>query len=203
MENNLFEECNGEIEIISVKSGNNIVKGNTFDSNEGTLTLRHGQGNTVDGNFFIGKTTQPVGRNSGGVRIIDSGHTVVNNYFEGMGSSTDAAIVLANGVENSALNGYFQTQRATVAFNTMYNCKEALHIGWRSSSNTLKVKDSVIANNAVFSTSDVASTIIKEEDTPDNMTYEGNYMYGSGVALGLLPTPTGINEIDPGLLLLE
>ena len=201
IKDNLFEECNGEIEIISIKSGNNLIQGNTFRSNEGSLTLRHGRGNTVDGNFFIGKTTPVVDRSSGGIRVIDSDHVVINNYFEGMGSNSDAAIVLANGLENSALSEYFPTERALIAFNTMYNCKEAFRIGWRSSANTVKVTDSTIANNVVFSTSGVASVIINEEAAPINMLYEGNYMYGAGVVLGLSPVPTGISEVDPDLVL--
>ena len=65
----------------------------------------------------------------------------------------------------------------------------------------MKVTDSTIANNVVFSTSGVASVIINEEAAPINMLYEGNYMYGAGAVLGLSPVPTGISEVDPNLVL--
>ena len=196
VESNLFQGCNGEIEIISVKSGNNILRHNTFDGNEGMLTLRHGRGNRVEGNFFFGNGVS----NSGGVRIIDSDHVILNNYFEGLtGTSSRAALVLANGVPNSALSGYFQVQNVIVAFNTVYDCREALRIGWRSSSNTAEVRDSVIANNAIQSFGSAGSNVVVEEATPSNLTYEGNYMYGLNMKLGI-PSNAGITELDPLLV---
>lgn len=196
VESNLFQRCNGEIEIISVKSGNNTLRGNTFESCQGMLTLRHGRGNRVEGNFFLGNGVA----NSGGIRIIDSDHVVINNYLEGLtGTSARAALVLANGIPNSALNGYFAVLRATVAFNTVYNCREALRIGWRSSSNSEKVQDSVIANNAIqsfrLSSTDTRSIIV-QEDAPLNLAYEGNYIYGLDMNLGI-PANAGITESDP------
>lgn len=195
---NLFLRCNGEIEIISVKSGNNVLEGNTFDSCDGMLTLRHGKGNTVLGNFFLGRGLA----NTGGVRLIDSDHVVVNNYMEGLrGTNTRSAIVLTNGLQDSQLNGYFSADRCLVAFNTIYDCKETVRIGWRSSSNVIPVTNSTIANNAVHSFSFVASTIVTEEDTPVNMVYEGNIMWGDGVPLGISATTTQVQEVDPQLVL--
>ena len=52
VENNVFDKCNGEVEIISVKSGSNTLKGNTFIESRGTLTLRHGNGNKILENVF-------------------------------------------------------------------------------------------------------------------------------------------------------
>ena len=75
VENNLFERVDGEIEIISNKCGGNIFRHNTFRESAGTLTLRHGHGNLVDGNFFLG-----FGKDgSGGVRVIGENQIVVNN----------------------------------------------------------------------------------------------------------------------------
>lgn len=55
VESNLFYRCNGEIEVISVKAGDNTLRYNTFDSCQGMLTLRHGRANRVQGNFFFGQ----------------------------------------------------------------------------------------------------------------------------------------------------
>jgi poly(beta-D-mannuronate) lyase len=44
VENNFFDRCSGEVEIISNKSGNNTYRANTFFESRGTLTLRHGNG---------------------------------------------------------------------------------------------------------------------------------------------------------------
>ncbi|RMH17309.1 MAG: hypothetical protein D6698_08490, partial [Gammaproteobacteria bacterium] len=51
VENNLFERVDGEIEIISNKSNDNTFRYNTFRESKGTLTLRHGNRATVEGNF--------------------------------------------------------------------------------------------------------------------------------------------------------
>ena len=42
MEQNFFDRCDGELEIISSKSCDNIYRGNTFLNCAGMLTLRHG-----------------------------------------------------------------------------------------------------------------------------------------------------------------
>ena len=203
VESNLFYRCNGEIEVISVKAGDNTLRYNTFDSCQGMLTLRHGRANRVQGNFFFGQGVA----DSGGIRIIDSHHVVVNNYLEGLtGTAGRAALVLANGLYNSSLKGYFAAQHVTVAFNTIYNCREALRIGWRSHVNSEKVRDSVIANNVIQSFFSVSSTvtalsIIVQEDPPLNLIYQGNYVFGSPGTMNLgIAANAGIIEKDPYLI---
>ena len=103
VENNLFENLDGEIEIISNKSGDNIFRNNTFRESSGTLTLRHGDNNLVTGNFFIGEGKD----GSGGVRVVGENQTIVNNYFEGLDGRADGAISISAAVPNSELNEYF------------------------------------------------------------------------------------------------
>ncbi|MEO0588507.1 MAG: polysaccharide lyase 6 family protein, partial [Planctomycetota bacterium] len=88
VENNLFERSDGETEIISNKSGDNILRYNTFRESQGTLTLRHGNGSRVEGNFFLGE-----GRDrTGGIRVIGEDHVVVNNYIADIDDRVDGAI---------------------------------------------------------------------------------------------------------------
>ncbi|MDC6636593.1 hypothetical protein OEZ81_27000, partial [Leclercia adecarboxylata] len=54
VENNWFEQCDGEVEIVSNKSGGNIYRGNVFQDSRGSLVLRHGHGNRVERNVFLG-----------------------------------------------------------------------------------------------------------------------------------------------------
>jgi len=54
VENNTFKQCNGETEIISNKSCDNIYRNNLFLESEGTLTLRHGNNALVENNVFLG-----------------------------------------------------------------------------------------------------------------------------------------------------
>ena len=55
IEQNLFVRCVGENELMSIKSGSNIIRDNTLiDSPGAQLTLRHGNGNIVYGNYLRG-----------------------------------------------------------------------------------------------------------------------------------------------------
>jgi hypothetical protein len=59
---NRFEDCDGEIEIISNKSCHNSYLHNTFYNCDGGLTLRHGNHTLCDGNYFDGgKKNCPTG----------------------------------------------------------------------------------------------------------------------------------------------
>jgi poly(beta-D-mannuronate) lyase len=104
VENNLFERVDGEIEIISNKSGNNTYRYNTFRESEGTLTLRHGNDTLVEGNFFLGENKNQ----SGAIRVIGERQTIVNNYIANVDDRADGAISISAGVPGSAVNQYFQ-----------------------------------------------------------------------------------------------
>jgi poly(beta-D-mannuronate) lyase len=193
VENNYFEECNGEIEIISSKSCGNIYRYNTFVSCQGTLTLRHGNRCEVYGNWFFCNDAL----NSGGIRIIGEDHKVYNNYIEKTaGSSMKSGIIMMNGVPNSPLNRYFQVKRALVVFNTLVDNKYSFYIGaGKDTELTLPPIDCVIANNLVWSNH---SPLITYYDTPTNMKYEGNIFYGA--TLGITPQPSGIKIANPALV---
>lgn len=71
VEHNVFEELDGEIEIISNKSNKNIYRFNTFRNSSGTLTLRQGNQCLVDSNFFLGDYRNGKGKKGvGDVRVI-------------------------------------------------------------------------------------------------------------------------------------
>ncbi|MCL4150460.1 UNVERIFIED_CONTAM: hypothetical protein GTU68_009231 [Idotea baltica] len=67
VENNFFDRCSGEVEIISNKSAGNTYRGNTFYQSRGTLTLRHGNGTVVENNLFNGAGAPY----TGGIRVIN------------------------------------------------------------------------------------------------------------------------------------
>nr|ARR75629.1 polysaccharide lyase family 6 protein [uncultured bacterium] len=119
---NRFEDCDGEIEIISNKSCHNSYLHNSFVNSNGGLTLRHGNHCLVDGNVFDGGN-KPL---SYGVRFIGEGHVAVNNYFYQLrgakAESFRAPVTLVTGLVNTPLNGYFQVKTATVANNIFVNC---------------------------------------------------------------------------------
>ena len=126
VEANYFHRCNGEAEIISNKSCENIYRYNVFEECSGALTLRHGHRCLVDGNVFLGRKQ----RGTGGVRIIGQGHSVTNNYFEGLrGDAERAAICLMNGIPKGPLNSFAPVREAVVAHNTFVDCKVSMEFG--------------------------------------------------------------------------
>lgn len=117
--NNYFENCSGEVEILSVKSSNNVIDGNVFYECEGVMALRHGNNNVVSNNSFIGNNKP----NTGGLRVINAGHTIHNNHFQELtGFRFWSALAVMNGVPNSAINRYHQVKDVTIEDNSFINC---------------------------------------------------------------------------------
>ncbi len=197
VEANYFNECIGEIEIISNKSCENVYRHNTFVDCEGALTLRHGNRCTVEGNFFLGHGKP----RTGGVRIMGEDHKVFNNYFQDLaGAEGRAALSIMQGLVDSPLNGYFQVKNAIVAFNTFINCDHGLVIGLAdtltgtSRETTLPPVDCRIANNLVYST---RNQLVDQRITPVNLTWEGNLMFGTTLGISV---DSGITLADPMLV---
>jgi poly(beta-D-mannuronate) lyase len=123
---NRFEDCDGEIEIISNKSCHNSYYHNTFFNCDGGLTLRHGNHTLCDGNYFDGgnKTL------SYGIRFIGEGQVAINNYFYNLHGSPQetyrSPVSLLNGLVNTPLNGYYPVKNAVVTGNIFKNCKAPL-----------------------------------------------------------------------------
>ena len=116
VENNYFDRCNGEVEIISSKSGGNSFRGNLFFESRGTLTLRHGNNNVVENNVFLGNGVD----HTGGIRVINKGQVIRNNYMHGLtGHRFGGALVVMNGVPNSPINRYHQVEDAVIENNSI------------------------------------------------------------------------------------
>ncbi len=172
---NIFEKCNGEMEIISNKSCGNLFTNNLFIECKGTLTLRHGNNCTVTGNYFFGNGISE----TGGVRIIGENHKVYNNYFERLdGTDFRSALSMVPGVKNSALNEYFQVKNALVVFNTMVNCRQSFYVCGYSSGCVMPPIGSVIAHNHVFNELSGKNnvTLVPNSQTPIDVTWKNNIM---------------------------
>lgn len=143
VEHNLFEACDGEIEIISSKSCENVFRFNTFRRCAGMLTLRHGDRCVVEGNFFLGEHT----RGSGGIRVIGQGHRLINNYIAGV---EKGGFWITSGIVDSPLKGYVQARDCLIAFNTVVDsagpCVD-LDAGHGSANRTLRPAAITLANN--------------------------------------------------------
>lgn len=206
VEYNLFDECDGEIEIISNKSVGNHYRYNTFNNCEGTLTLRHGSDCWVYGNFFFGNPD----KECGGIRVIGPGHRVYNNYLENLeGTSFRAAICLTNGVPNSPANRYRQVEDARVGFNTIVNCKEPFAIGAGVSTElSLAPINSSIENNLIVSKA--GRNLVKEYSSASGVSWKGIYTDAAAIGItadgfiqtvlpmvleGKMQTPTSQNPV--------
>jgi hypothetical protein len=191
IEDNIFQRCNGETEIISNKMGADTIRNNYFYESQGTLCLRHGNGSAVYGNYFVGN-----GNNAaGGIRIIGEDHLVYNNYFQNMaGTGQKAALAIMDGVPNSPLSGYFQVKRVKVVANTMIKCKQSFDIGSGKGGNnrTLPPTDGHIANNVVSQSAQ--STMLTFTDQPVNFVYQGNIVFDVPTSQQL---PAGFTRVNP------
>lgn len=116
---NFFEQCDGETEIISIKSGSNIVRNNLFYECQGGVVLRHGNDNIVESNIFVGNGKE----GTGGVRVINRGQWVVNNlFYKCRGVDFRSPMSIMNGVPNSPANRYVQVTDAVIANNSFFDC---------------------------------------------------------------------------------
>lgn len=150
---NLFEYCDGETEIISIKSGSNIVSGNVFKESQGSVVLRHGDNNTVRDNAFIGNGKT----GTGGVRVINKGQTVTGNlFYKCRGSGFRAPLAIMNGIPNSPANRYVQVTEAVITENTFVECSP-MSLGEGSDpERTLSPAGVDFARNMFYNTRDTA-----------------------------------------------
>lgn len=146
VESNYFDRCDGELEIISNKSGKNVFRNNSFYQSRGTLTMRHGNNNLVEGNVFFGNGAD----HTGGIRVINAGQTIRNNYMEGLkGTRFGGALVVMNGVPNGPINRYDPVKDALIVNNSLIN-SDNIQLGAGSDEERSTVpSDSDFQNNLI------------------------------------------------------
>ncbi len=174
---NYFFECDGEAEIISIKSCRNTVSNNYFINSQGAVVLRHGDYNLVSGNYFNGGNKP----GTGGVRIINKGQIVINNLFENLtGSSFRSPLTLMNGVPNSPANRYVQVQDAIIAYNTFINCTPFVIGEGNDAERSLAPVNVQMFNNLVVFNGKAA--LIEFKDTNAKIDYGNNFLLASTVS---------------------
>ena len=176
VEHNYFERIQAEAEVISNKSGHNTIRHNTIRDSYGSIVTRHGEYATIENNFIFGDD-HPF---SGGIRIIDGNHTVVNNYIEGaryQDSNWNGGIVLTGG-NGSTSNGYQNVENVLVANNTIVDSVNSLNfLGGKNS----KKPDSVWLVNNIIAYA-VGPVIKNAGSLPTNSTFSGNIVFGQRFA---------------------
>ncbi|MGJ8548942.1 chondroitinase-B domain-containing protein [Winogradskyella wichelsiae] len=188
VESNTFKQCNGEIEIISNKSGDNTFRNNLFIESKGTLTLRHGNNALVENNVFLGNNIPK----TGGIRIINEGHIVRNNLLVGLaGNDYRGPIVIMNGVPNSPLNRYNQVKNVDIQNNTIINCGPMTFGGGKNEELSLAPISTVFANNIITNTN--AGKILETKDSVNGISFSGNIVDGDAIVNAQYFTKTSID----------
>ncbi|HSI07342.1 MAG TPA: chondroitinase-B domain-containing protein, partial [Rariglobus sp.] len=214
VEDNFFENCDGELETISVKSSDNVIRRNTLLNCRGSITLRQGKRNLVEGNTILNLN----GRTElGGIRVCGTDHEIIDNYVQGArtGSSTHiGGVVLMSSdyhpatAESTMLaEDHWPVKAVTVQNNSLINCKQSFVYGGgnygfppESAAFIDNCARNNLAGNGQFDFVRVVtpSTAPSPAYTPA-YTYDGERYYGS--ALGFTPTPAGIDTAaDPALV---
>ncbi len=138
MEYNLFEDCHGENEMISIKSSAVTIRYNTIRDCPAQFTLRHGNFCLVYGNYFI---------NTPGIRIFGDDHKVFSNHFE----NCNPAINIGNGdgevADGDPLTAHDRPDRVLIAYNTLVN--NPANITQSGRTNGLGATAITVANNIV------------------------------------------------------
>jgi Chondroitinase B/Carbohydrate binding module (family 6)/Carbohydrate binding module (family 35) len=185
VEYNLFERANGDSEAISVKSADNIVRFNTIRNSVGSIVLRHGNRNLVEGNLMLG--------GSAGIRFYDNDHVVINNVIQG-GSGQ---IIAGSGTivdDTTGSTAHARPDRVLVAFNTVVgNHTNLIQVGQGTAD--LGPNSCTFANNIVVGG---GSGGLVHIDEGTNLVWQGNIVWaGTG---GNMPS-SGYRVVNPGLVL--
>ena len=174
VENNVFEKCNGEVEIISSKSCDNIYRNNLFLESEGILTLRHGNRCLVEGNVFIGNNKP----HTGGIRVINEGHIIQNNLMIGLkGDGFRAPLVIMNGVPNGPLNRYNQVKDVVIQNNTFINCSAIELCEGSDEERTATPINTNFVNNLFYGTENI--DLLNISDDISGISFSGNKVQGA------------------------
>ena len=191
IKNNFFEYCDGETEIVSIKSCGNKVVGNVFKECQGAVVLRHGNDNSVEGNLFYGNDKE----GTGGVRVINEGNWIVNNFMshcKGQGFRSPLAIMA--GVFNSPANRYLPVRDAVIANNTFLNCSPFSISEGKDTERSVDPKNVLLLNNLFYS--DKTGPLCYTVPTIDSVFAAGN-VYSASL------TNPGVSGFNAGAITLQ
>ncbi len=185
VEYNLFENCDGENEIITVKTSNNVFRYNTFKNSMGSLSFRLGSNNKAYGNYFYGEGTGAAVTNdnyeTGGIRVYGAGHEIYNNYMEGLtGISWRRPILIDSGDTQDSTGGDSHETSSNIAVynNTIVDSLGGgIHLGGDVYKNM--PYNISVTGNTVISSSGILFNNVADKST--NL-WSNNQAYATGSA---------------------
>lgn len=197
VEENIFDHCDGELEIISNKSGRNTIRNNLFFESKGTLTLRHGNDAEVYGNYFLGNGRE----GTGGIRIIGEHHHVHHNYFQDLtGTGLSAAISVMAGLPNPQLTSHWQVKNARIHHNLILDCRESFSIGAGKNRERYLSPLNTVFNDNIIVTGYQALHLVDDSAV---IRFRGNWVYRATDAPrlkeGFLSGNPGLKKTSKGM----
>ncbi len=182
VEYNLFEKADGDPEAVSVKSRDNVIQFNTILDSAGSIVLRHGHRNRVEGNLMFGGLS--------GIRFYGKDHVIVNNL---VANSAGSGLVIGSGniEEDTASTGNEQVDRALMAFNTLVGNATSIT---GEAQRPLGPRDCVVANNIVVGG---GTQLVTMPQGDAGFRWEGNILHGAPP--GDIPA-NGYQAVDPLLV---
>ena len=179
IERNLFVRCVGENEMLSIKSGSNIIRDNTLlDSPGAQLTLRHGNENIVRGNYL---------RGTDGIRIFGDRNRVSENYLE----ANTGAIQIGNGdgevADGAQLTAHDRPDDSYITSNVLVNNERNIYMSGREKG--LGATRTTIAHNIIQGGGPAA---VIDGPMPDAIWRDNTIWQTSGP--GMMPPDTYVTK---------
>ena len=196
IEYNLFEDCDGENEIMTVKTSGNTFNNNTFLNSMGSLSFRLGHDNTAENNYFYGTDADPDAATeyfsgstvvkvpnyqTGGIRIYGENHILRGNYMENLTGDTFRLPLLVDSGDDSDSSGgnnHETTTNAVIEDNILVNnLNGGIQVGGTKYPNM--PHSNILNNNIVIG--DTETLYFSYSEAASN-TWTGNTSYATGSA---------------------
>ena len=147
---NRFIRCNGEPEVISNKSSNNLYKRNYFENCDGELVMRGGHDCVIDSNVIKGGNS--------GIRVNGTGHLITHNKISDVKTGIRLMYGMAGG--KTDIGFYVAASNCVITNNHIENATTGIYIGdsknanWTGKFDTVRypsrvMQDVAPANNTV------------------------------------------------------
>lgn len=193
---NLFDNMDGETELVTVKACETLFKGNTVKDSTAMFSLRHGNGSVVEDNVFLGNN-KPL---TGGIRFYGEDHIIKNNYIENVTGDNDVqgGIVVNTGVNNVAENEKLDNSIKGKELNKQWTPKNVLI----ENNTVINSQQNFSYSNKVHKVSLFDNSKVKVIYPAVNITLKNNLSYAVGedkkalVGAGENKNPVGTKYIN-------
>ena len=208
-EYNLYKDCDGDAEVVSIKTSDATVRYNTFIGCWGAaVSLRQGSNNVVHDNIILAGG----GVDNNGIKITGTDQNVHDNYIESCNNNSLGAIQIQSGDWDAVWydGGYCVVDSLSLSNNVLYNNLSAggggIRIGGSSSSTNngpYPMRNSTIEGNAVEQAVSTCYTFLTQDldqsVANNGNSWSGNTYYGSAAPASLGATGLNLSAAGSGI----